>query len=254
MIDWHPAPKHLKEFLEDHSSQRIIVVIKAEDYHNFFEDRGFFELLLTKQKNFALKFEDMENITEEKLVEIKRNDIPFFFNEYVDRFEMLYNFFDLGVSDVYITNELGFDIKRAAALCHEHNVNVRCFPNIAQSCWDNEPVLTRFFIRPDDIEKYNDYIDVCEFYNLSFYDNKRTTAEVLYKVYTEDKHWNGELGEIIQGLPAIEVDNRFLHPAWVNKRIDCQKKCLKGGSCNMCNELKTLADILSKTGIIVKPK
>jgi len=52
----------------------------------------------------------------------------------------------------------------------------------------------QFFIRPEDVDIYGEYVDVIEFYDSIEQQN------VLYEVYFKDKEWNGKLREIIKGM------------------------------------------------------
>lgn len=46
---------------------------------------------------------------------------------------MIYALIDRKVSDIYIVEELGFDLINVANVLHKNNINVRIFPNVAQS-------------------------------------------------------------------------------------------------------------------------
>lgn len=39
----------------------------------------------------------------------------------------------LKVKDIYIVNELGFELDKIAEIAHKENINIRIIPNIAQS-------------------------------------------------------------------------------------------------------------------------
>ena len=45
----------------------------------------------------------------ETLDKFRKLNISFFFNEYIDRWDILDGYLNLGVTDVYIVNELGFE-------------------------------------------------------------------------------------------------------------------------------------------------
>ena len=173
---------------------------------------------------------------------------------------MLDGYLNLGVSDVYIVNELGFELDKVYDIVHDHNAKVRVFPNIAQSAWTYTPDLKKFFIRPEDIKDYEKYVDVFEIFEgyvdgLEVYEiAEPIIAETLYRVYAIDTQWYGKLEEIIANFHA-NLDGRFLHPRWVDRRVRCGKKCLKGSMCDMCNTIAGLGESLEKAGIIVsKPK
>ena len=84
------------------------------------------------------------------------------------------------------------------------------------------------WIRPEDVEDYEEYIDVLEF---EFCDVQR--EQTLFKVYTEDQQWATRLDILVEdlGSPAI---NRLINPQLVNARLTCKHRCQTDGSCHMC--------------------
>ena len=83
-----------------------------------------------------------------------------------------------GVSDVYIVNEFAFYLPQIKKNCGDE-VKIRVFPNVSQSTDKLHvlPTVTSFFIRPEDIPFYEEYVDVCEFFGTV------DRNEVLYKIY-----------------------------------------------------------------------
>lgn len=150
------------------------------------------------------------------------------------------------VTDIYIINELGFSLDKLAIAAHKLGVKLRVYPNVAQTSAFNEmPALKKFFIRPEDIDLYSDYIDTCEFYNS---DKK---LETYYKIYKEDKKWFGKLNEIIIDFNS-EIDNKYIIPRFAEKRIRCNKSCIKGGYCHRCDRIEELSHTLEQSKLIIK--
>lgn len=170
--------------------------------------------------------------------------IKFFFDVLIREWETLNYFIKLGVSDVYIIEQLCFELKDVAEFAHKNNVQVRTFPNISQKTMDATPAIKGFFIRPEDIPFYEEYIDVLEFFDMT-----KKSIETLLKIYTETKKWYGDLKELIIGLDC-EFDSRFITPRFCERRLNCQRKCLKGKSCNFCDNVQELATTLKKNGIM----
>lgn len=256
IIKYHPS-ENLLNFLIQHRDQRVILDI--EDKKNFFDTYGVETLAAIKinvdnPDNWVLRLpkildNDM-SLDKDEIDRLRKTNLPFFFNEYIDRWDILEGYLNLGVTDVYIVNELGFELDKVSNVAHEHNTKVRVFPNIAQSSWFLTPDLKKFFIRPEDIEDYEKYVDVFEIFEAQ----EPIIAETLYKAYAIDKQWYGKLEEII-GDFHTNLDGRFLHPRWVGRRVKCGKKCLKGSMCDMCNTIAGLGESLEKAGIVVsKPR
>ena len=256
IIKYHPS-ENLLNFLIQHKDQRVILDI--EDASAFLQNHGIEMLAMIKAhidnpNNWVLRFpkilDNNNTIDINSLDKVRKLNLPFFFNEYIDRWDILDGYLNLGVTDVYIVNELGFELDKVSKAVHDHNTKVRVFPNIAQSSWIATPDLKKFFIRPEDIEDYEQYVDVFEI----FESQEPIIAETLYKAYAIDKQWYGKLKEII-GDFYTDLDGRFLHPRWVDRRVKCGKKCLKGSMCDMCNTIAGLGESLEKAGIVVsKPK
>ena len=144
----------------------------------------------------------------------------------------------LGVSDVFVSGELGFDLERVKWYADLNNIKIRCYVNVSQSMWKAGDGFKDFYIRPEDIDFYGNYIDTIEFYNSV--DNQN----VLYEIYFKDKEWNGNLREIIKGL-KLDINNYYiLGPEFGRRRSQCNKDCIKGERCELCDRLADLAKSL----------
>lgn len=228
--------KKLIEFLDIYATQTQRINIRVNKQISK-EDVLFLEqLYLTKGYNIAILFNEIypEQVPIEMLKALK---IPFFFGTAVNTWDKLNEIIELGVSDVYLTGDLCFDLINIVKYVPE-SIHLRCFINICQSDWDNSKGLKTFFIRPEDLEFYGGYIDVFEFFNSVEQQN------TLYEIYFHMKEWNGNLREIIKGL-KYDINNYYiLGNEFGRTRINCQRKCVKGGSCRMCDRLAELADSL----------
>lgn len=171
----------------------------------------------------------------------KETRIPFFYSDLVYSPDVLTLFINSGASDVYIANEYGFSLKDISTQCKYKGVNIRIYPNVAQSSagyYENS--FSCFFVRPEDIELYSDYVDVCEFYG------PLDKQSVLYNVYN-DKHWSGDLKDIIIGL-EYSIDSRTITPYFGNARLRCNKMCTYG-KCQICKNTQKLAKTLEEKGL-----
>ena len=172
------------------------------------------------------------------------NKIPFFFDIFIDSWDMLNGIIQSGVSDVYIANELGFHLPRIKKISKD--VKIRVFPNVAQSTDKLHilPTISSFFIRPEDIDCYEEYIDVCEFFGPADRHN------VLYEIYIKGK-WIGDLKELIIGLKTNCPNINMVH-YFGEKRVNCKKSCSTGGFCNLCNQVCSLANSMQEKGLELK--
>lgn len=188
----------------------------------------------------AIKYKDKKHIED-----FKEKDIPFFFSNFVADWDKLQGFLSFGVTDMYIVENLGFELDRVAAILHERGVKVRVFPNMSQSSYLETPALKQFFIRPEDIEVYDPYVDVCELVG------GKKQLSVYYKIYAMDKKWFGPLREIIIGFDN-DLDSRFVLPPFAARRIKCGKRCFKGLPCNICDRIASAAKTLEDNNLLIK--
>ena len=145
---------------------------------------------------------------------------------------MFWNIFFLNFGYIYVVEELGFDL----ASLQDQGVILRVIPNIAQCYVDGKgiiPEITKFWIRPEDTEIYEEYIDVFEFYKL---DDVRIST--VYKVY-KNRQWLGDLKDLILDLD-VDINNKTISPHFGRMRTTCRKKCLYG-KCNVCLNIADLA-------------
>lgn len=200
----------------------------------------FIELLAKQNKyNIAILFERLypTNIKKEDLQKIQ---IPFFFNTIATNWEILNEMLEIGVSDIYVGGILGFDLERVNKFIPE-NIQIRSYVNICQAEWDNSKGFKAFYIRPEDLNYYANFIDVFEFFKSEDIQN------TLYEIYFQSKEWNGNLSEIIKGL-KVNINNYYiLGPEFARRRAQCRKKCIKGERCNLCDGLADLAKSLEQS-------
>ena len=197
------------------------------------------EIYKEKSYNIAILFETIypEQIPLEKFSTLS---IPFFFEVGIKDWDRLNELINLGVSDIYITGDLGFNLFNVAKYVPA-DIHLRAFVNLCQYDWDNSEGLKTFFIRPEDIDYYGNIIDVFEFFKSV--DEQNT----LYEIYFHDKEWNGNLREIIKGLKKDLNSYYILGDEFGRTRAECQRKCIKGGNCQMCDRLAELADTLENS-------
>lgn len=243
IIDYNKNNINIIDFVQTErpQEQRIILdIYKMKEKLDF----RILEAAVKVHKNLAVKLGihqlDIAN-------ELSVANISFFFEELANNWDTLISFINYGVSDVYIANEMGFDIKEISKICKRNNVNIRVFPNVAQNGSKltryNEDSFKSFYIRPEDTCLYECYVDVFEFFGTL------DRHSVLYDIYTSQK-WSGDLKDLIIGLNT-SINNRSIVPAFGDKRLDCQKKCNKG-NCVLCDKIFTFNKELVKNNIVFK--
>ena len=238
-IKYRPADRTLKDFLDTYQQKSIVI-----DVSDSFEeiDAKLFEGLYEKYKNFRLII-DFYN--EEYLDRVRAYNLPFFFSNYVTTIDQLNGFLKYHPTDMYICEELGFNLHKVSKLLHENNVRVRVFPNICQSSFPETPSLKTFFIRPEDIEAYSAFVDVFEL--VSDEERQRT----LFKIYKQEK-WFGKINEIIPTFKE-DLDSRYIIENFGTIRSKCGKRCMYNPrTCSICDRYVEMAKTLQNNKIIVR--
>ena len=92
------------------------------------------------------------------------------------------------------------------------------------------------WIRPEDIHLYEDYVAAME-----FEDCKPTKEQALFRIYTQQKEWPGDLGLLITNFNHLGL-NRLILPEVGEKRLDCRHICQLGGHCRICYRAMDLAN------------
>lgn len=232
-----------KDFLEcllQYPQKRIII---AFDAINLTEEILKTIIKIKKEnKEIQMALRVQKNIEPELISIMQENKIDFFLNYYAYNLDIFWGLVKMGVSDIYITEDLGFNLVTIKSLIKEKNIIIRAFPNIAQSAWKDTEDYKKFFIRPDDIDFYSQYIDVLEIIT--------TNENVLLNIYKELKTWNGELKEIIIGIES-PIDNRNIISTFSTYRAGCEKKCNKN-KCEICKHIFDLSQTLSSKNFILE--
>ena len=146
----------------------------------------------------------------------KEKGLKFFYAYPVSSFYELRGLKDLGVSYVYTTAPIFFDMDTVKSV----GIPVRLVPNI---CYDSyiphENGVCGQWVRPEDQEVYEKAgCEVIEFINDL---DSKEKEEALYRIYAERKEWPGEMDSIFINFnyPAL---NRMVPPDLALVRLNCK--------------------------------
>lgn len=231
----------LEEFCKLHKNQRINLCIN--DYEEAINNSRLTYIIdfqkAHQEYNIYIRLPGKSDWSD-KIKEDNPN-IKFYFNTRIIDWDTLLFYLDYGVTDVFIAEAMGFELEKIASKVHTYNVQIRVFPNVAQAARKETDDLLKFWIRPEDTDFYNQYVDVYEFY----YDDYEKQL-IYYDIYKNDKIWSGDLKEIIIGFNK-SIDSTRLVPRFAYKRVKCNRKCMKGAECRMCYHIADLVMTLSNT-------
>lgn len=236
----------LISFIEHTFNKSQKIIIQPQDSYKLDKAVPAIKLLIHNGWNMAVKvnFGEKEDLDE---------DLPVLFNEYPRNMEEAQAQAVAGASDIYITESLGFRLKDLQRLKELFNVQLRVIPNIAQCCPTARNYMNpmqKFFVRPEDTEIYEEYIDVFEL--MGGQDNTRLS--VVYEIYKEQQ-WLGNLNDVILDFgDTIVVPNTGMNPHFASMRLNCGKACLYT-SCRLCQQMGQLAQSFNEVGIeVIKPR
>ena len=226
----------LVDFMEKYADKRIIIRLESID----FSDSEIAKLAAIRKQfpnyhfTVGLPQEDYS-----LALKLSSKDIPFYFLKPVQNWEN-FRFYvtELGVSDIDLSGALAFELPKVKRYLEKVKANtiIRVTPNIIHSQTDNCPPLQHFFIRPDDIDQYEPYVDVIEFEGIEHQDT-------FYNIYAKEKMFIGKLNQVIYNFP-LAIDNMGLIPQFGERRISCGRECLSGGRCKRCDTLAHISEIM----------
>ena len=208
----------------------------------------FLNILKTKHSNFIVK---INFIDQKDFIEVlEENDIDFFFMNYCTYIDSVYTMKELGAKEVYITENLGFQLQDLQGL-RKAGLKLRVIPDIVQRAGGTKPIIPAilgFWIRPEDLKIYEKYVDTIEFFK---HDDR---LSVVYKIY-RDGVWEGKLCDIIQDAEDLDIESNRLGTNFGLLRLNCRKKCLfDEDKCNLCPSFQNFAYKLKDAHLVSDEK
>lgn len=184
--------------------------------------------------------------------ELKEKEYKFFFDSELAayNYSTLDSFVSLGTTDVYIADDLCYDLEKVSEFCKEHNTHLRTILNkVPMTTPDRGSHPKTVFWRPNDIDYLKQYFNTFEFdcgepYNW-------TKHNAMYRTYFFKKDWLGDITELVDGY-YLPLFNRSTPEDYCYYRMNCGLKCDKGRTCNKCDNLYELAEKMYEKGIVRK--
>lgn len=238
--------KNLIEFAREYADRRINLEFVQE------VDVSVVSVASAVNQNIYVRLKDSDYLATDQL---KKHGYKFFFDYQtipVCNFTILDTLVSLGVSDVYLSDDLCYNMRDVRGYLKEHGIQSRLVLNhIPCSSFDRGTNKKSPIYRPQDIDLLSEYIDVFEFDCGSPFD--WVLFDVLYRTWFEKKKWNGDLREINQDL-QIEFPNSSIVPNFTEYKINCGRRCCQRASnlCRKCDQLIDLGVDLSNKSIKVK--
>lgn len=194
-----------------------------------------------------INFAEVSNV-----LELAENGYQFFFDrtllptyDYTNLDFLL----SIGVSDVYIADDLCYNLQEVHEFLQEKNVKSRLVLNkIPSTVYDKGRNLRSPIYRPQDLETLSQYYDVFEFDCGSPFDWVK--FDVLYRSWFVKEKWVGDLREINDDL-EIEFPCLSIVPEFTRYKNNCDKQCIKRVNCpcKKCQQFIEIGQELASKGI-----
>lgn len=231
-------------FLMNKNTFKDKTIVLNLDIKTMEEKEQFFQLLEEITSSFSkvkIKFKSLEILELIKEAEEKMNiNLNKYYAYPANNSLELESLCERGMSDVIIAGELLFSKDIVNYYKSNYDVEIRAIPNKAQfSDLMFGSGLRSGWIRPEDLELYSSFIDI-----IDFKEDDIKKEKIIYSIYAQDKKWDGDLSEIIYGLNT-ELDSNILEKDFALKRINCNHKCSKDGSCHFCDSYLINSQLLS---------
>lgn len=182
--------------------------------------------------------------------ELKKEGIRFFFDYTfpISNFTDLHFVIDMGVSDIFMADDLVYCLPDVKKICEKNNIQTRLVLNLIPITLPNKGRdVTSFIPRPMDTKFLSKFIDIFEFDCGDPYDWHE--FEVLLKIYYHKHYWFGDLTELNEdidlpfGFPDDQID-----PHLTEFRHNCNRSCDRGRRCTYCQDVYNLAEVFVEKG------
>lgn len=155
----------------------------------------------------------------------KEHKVPFYYGFPVSSYYDLKALDELGVEYVRIAPPLTHSMQFIGFFGCE----IRAVPNVAFDAYiPRQDGVVGGWIRPEDIQYYEESIDVFEFEgNLNLNQEK-----TLWDIYKRGR-WSDDLNILITNL-KVSIPNDGLDKDFGSARAICQQRCMQSGNCHFC--------------------
>lgn len=166
-------------------------------------------------------------------------ELRFYFNFPVTTWSDVRGLVEFGVDEILIGAPLTFNVPKVRQMV-DKNIKIRMYCN-----WSYENYIPRVngingsYVRPEDIPLYEPYVDTMLFYKSSL-----TQEAATLDVY-KNGSWPGNLNLLIRNLDC-DIDNRGIPEEFGKNRLNCEQKCMSGGSCHLCENIFKYVDMLDR--------
>ena len=185
----------------------------------------------SEKVNFILCLNDLSLVNK-----CKEKGLKFYWAYPVFSWYELQGMIELEPCYISVSTPMSFNLKK---IKKKTNIPLRIVPNLAYDMYiPRNNGLYGTWVRPEDIEVYEEYVDVCDF--VSYELSKEAT---LLHIYKDTKEWPGNLNFLLTNF-NINVDNRLFPKDFGERRANCGLRCMENGTCHYCETAVKFANTL----------
>lgn len=215
----------------NHTEKRINVFLNKKQIPDDFEEQIVFVKDTTNKYTVSCTY-----------ISVLKELLKKGYNAYLDfpvsdweTFELLV---DLGVSDIIIDGTLCFSMSDINS--RKIGLNIRTCPigyyNSLRK--EDKSYPNSWFMRPEDIDLYEKYIDYLEF--------PQEKEKILFKIYKK-KSFPFSIKELFPQVKS-DIENGLITSSFAENRLNCHNSCLipTGTKCNLCKNQLGLIKIFKQ--------
>ena len=248
-IDQEEYYANLDFFLENFSEKEISIIL-TQPLDEFFILQ--IEKLFLKYENFKLRLSQVEeNIP--FFLELQENDIPYYFGPEwaVGDYGSLYDAFYLGVSEIYIADDLMYDVENVSNICFSLGLDLRLVLNTIPSSAENAGSDIKSPIFPPQCRPYLDeYFTIYEFNCGGRYDYNWKHFKTLFRVWFISQYYSEDMRNINLDLEFELYPNYFI-VNYIHHKLNCRRRCEDPNwntKCDICQRIMNIYEKYKDAG------
>lgn len=216
----------ITKYSETYPQASFILLVNPEDEVNWEELKRI--NIITKGKLY------ISVMSMNHFEKAKENGIKAFFDQEINTFYQLEALIKCGVAYIRLGAPLFFQLDKVRKMT---DIPIRAVANVAyRDFLKRDNGIFGTWIRPEDVEAYDDYITTIEFENCTI-----EKEEALFRIYSEEAKWPGQLDMIIDKL-NFSCENRMISSEFSRARLTCRQRCKETGMCSICKRMMMLAN------------
>ena len=188
-----------------------------------------------------------------QLSELRENGLRFFFGPAMPAHSLtsLESLINLGVTDVYVADDLLYNIQETKDICNKAGIGMRLVCNrIPATTLDRGLDYKSPLFAPQNRPLLDKYFNCYEFDCGNPYDWAK--FDVLYRAWFEREGWNGDLAEINDDL-RLSYPLLAIPQSHMEYKLSCKRRCARPNNpCDRCRQYVDTGMTLVDMGAYIK--